>query len=429
MDVDRDAPAVAKAEIEVAAPPEAVWSLITDVERWPSWNPDVKSVTLDGDFAPGSTFRWKAGPSTIVSTVREVDPPREVALDRKDDRDPGGARPPTASRARAERSSPRRSPGPASSFALLRGRMATDRSRRAWKPALRHLKAEAERAPILSEYDAIAGLYDEWSRSVVEDVGFYVEEARKAGGPVVELGVGNGTRGGTDRAGRRRGDRRRLLARDARRLPRACRGGGRRATSSTYASATSPTRPWTSAFASSISPFRAFLHLDTDEARLGALRAVRELLVPGGRFVFDVFAPARRRHRGDARTVARARAWDLGAGRLEPGASRPDARRPRRAAEATLALAWLEPERWRELVAETGLEVVAEYGWFDRRPYRGGEDTSGSRSGRPASERPAARRSVERRHRVRLGRHSPPIYAVGLPAIALHPLEHPGVVE
>src|ERR671933_2808930 len=43
-----------------------------------------------------------------------------------------------------------------------------------------------------SSYDAIAELYDPWSASVVEDVAFYLEEARRSGGPVVELGVGTG---------------------------------------------------------------------------------------------------------------------------------------------------------------------------------------------------------------------------------------------
>src|SRR3954464_13548808 len=43
-----------------------------------------------------------------------------------------------------------------------------------------------------SPYDAIAELYDPWSASVVEDVGFYLGEARRSGGPVVELGVGTG---------------------------------------------------------------------------------------------------------------------------------------------------------------------------------------------------------------------------------------------
>ena len=43
-----------------------------------------------------------------------------------------------------------------------------------------------------SPYDPIARLYDPWSLSVTEDVDFYVDEARRAGGPVVELGVGTG---------------------------------------------------------------------------------------------------------------------------------------------------------------------------------------------------------------------------------------------
>src|SRR5918999_2399459 len=44
----------------------------------------------------------------------------------------------------------------------------------------------------VSRYDAIARLYDPWSRSVTEDVGFYVDLAREHRGPVVELGVGTG---------------------------------------------------------------------------------------------------------------------------------------------------------------------------------------------------------------------------------------------
>ena len=44
----------------------------------------------------------------------------------------------------------------------------------------------------MSAYDAIAGLYDPWSSSVVEDISFYVDEALASGGPVVELGVGTG---------------------------------------------------------------------------------------------------------------------------------------------------------------------------------------------------------------------------------------------
>ena len=47
-------------------------------------------------------------------------------------------------------------------------------------------------APGSALYDGIAPIYDPWSRSVVEDVDFYVEEALASGGPVVELAVGTG---------------------------------------------------------------------------------------------------------------------------------------------------------------------------------------------------------------------------------------------
>jgi ubiquinone/menaquinone biosynthesis C-methylase UbiE len=44
----------------------------------------------------------------------------------------------------------------------------------------------------MSSYDAFAAIYDEWAAHMTEDVPFYVELARVADGPVVELGVGNG---------------------------------------------------------------------------------------------------------------------------------------------------------------------------------------------------------------------------------------------
>lgn len=44
----------------------------------------------------------------------------------------------------------------------------------------------------MSSYDAFAPLYDEWAAHMTEDVSFYVELAREADGPLVELGVGNG---------------------------------------------------------------------------------------------------------------------------------------------------------------------------------------------------------------------------------------------
>jgi uncharacterized protein YndB with AHSA1/START domain len=78
MDVNRNAAVIAEAEIEVAAPPETVWEVISDLERWPSWNPEVKSLALSGPVAPGSEFRWKAGGVGIRSQLEEVEPPRKI---------------------------------------------------------------------------------------------------------------------------------------------------------------------------------------------------------------------------------------------------------------------------------------------------------------------------------------------------------------
>jgi uncharacterized protein YndB with AHSA1/START domain len=73
-----EAPVRSKREIDIAAPPQVVWDVLTHFEQWPQWNPDVKSMSYDGPLARGSEFRWKAGPGTIVSTLERVEPPRAV---------------------------------------------------------------------------------------------------------------------------------------------------------------------------------------------------------------------------------------------------------------------------------------------------------------------------------------------------------------
>ena len=42
---------------------------------------------------------------------------------------------------------------------------------------------------------------------------------------------------------------------------------------------------------------------------------------------------------------------------------------------STMRLAWLDAAEWRALLEDEGFAVDACYGWFDRRPYAGGEDT------------------------------------------------------
>jgi hypothetical protein len=77
--INEAAPVAGLAQIEVAADPHAVWQVLTDIDQWPTWNPDVKSASLEGELAEGSRFNWKAGPGTITSTIQELDPPRSIA--------------------------------------------------------------------------------------------------------------------------------------------------------------------------------------------------------------------------------------------------------------------------------------------------------------------------------------------------------------
>lgn len=72
------APVVAATEIEIAAPREVVWQVLTAIDRWPSWNPAVKSASLLGAVEEGTEFRWKAGPGTIVSKLEVVDAPHRI---------------------------------------------------------------------------------------------------------------------------------------------------------------------------------------------------------------------------------------------------------------------------------------------------------------------------------------------------------------
>jgi SAM-dependent methyltransferase len=226
----------------------------------------------------------------------------------------------------------------------------------------------------MSLYDAIARLYDPWSVSVTEDVPFYVEEARRVSpGPVVELGVGTGriavpiaaqgirVIGVDSSAGMLEVCRERAEIAGVAELVE-LRLGDLRAP------------PVSEEVELVICPFRSYLHLRTDEERLEALRAARDALVPDGRLVFDVFAPgADDIAETDGRWLEREpeifeRAdWDTETRTLTLSVRGPSG-------EATLALAWLSPDEWRALLEQAGFEVEALYGWFDRRPFRGGED-------------------------------------------------------
>jgi SAM-dependent methyltransferase len=224
-----------------------------------------------------------------------------------------------------------------------------------------------------SPYDAIARVYDPWSASVTEDVEFYVEEARAAGGPVVELACGTGRIAvPMAKAGVR------VIGVDA--------SAGMLEVARGYARSEGVEElldlrqgdmrepPVEERVPLVLIPFRSLLHMTTETDRLRALAAANELLLPGGRLVFDVFAPSAE-DVGDTH----GRWLEREPGIFERADWDEDERTltlsVRRGEEAsTMLLAWLSPPEWRLLLDRAGFDVVAQWGWFDRRPYAGGED-------------------------------------------------------
>ena len=79
MNANPQASVFGASEIEIAAAPNSVWDVLTDFERWPSWNPDVKSMSIAGDVRPGTEFTWKSGPASIRSTIQRVERPSVIA--------------------------------------------------------------------------------------------------------------------------------------------------------------------------------------------------------------------------------------------------------------------------------------------------------------------------------------------------------------
>jgi len=222
-------------------------------------------------------------------------------------------------------------------------------------------------------YDRIARIYDPWSRSVTEDVGFYVARARESGGPIVELAVGTGRIAvpiaearmdviGVDSSPE-------MLA-VARRTAEAAGVSAR--LDLRVGDLRRPPVPERVPLV--ICPFRSLLHMETEDEKLRALTAARGLLLDGGAYVFDVFAPSREdidethdRWLEREPGIFERAVWDEGARTLRLSVRSGNE-------EATFGLHWLSAPEWLRLLDRAGFEVEALYGWFDERPHEGDED-------------------------------------------------------
>ena len=72
-------------ELDIAAPPVAVWAWLLRAELWPTWYSNSRNVRiLEGprpDLAHGTRFRWWTFGVRIESVVREFEPYERLAWD------------------------------------------------------------------------------------------------------------------------------------------------------------------------------------------------------------------------------------------------------------------------------------------------------------------------------------------------------------
>lgn len=65
-------------EVEIEAPPEGVWPVLVEVERWPLWNRGISFATLRGaPMEPGTKLLFQVDGMRIRSTITHVSAVRE----------------------------------------------------------------------------------------------------------------------------------------------------------------------------------------------------------------------------------------------------------------------------------------------------------------------------------------------------------------
>ncbi len=214
--------------------------------------------------------------------------------------------------------------------------------------------------------EAFARRYDEWSAHMTEDVAFYVELAREADGPLVELAIGNGrvaipVAQATGRSVIGIDSSPAMLEQADERAAEAGveldlhEGDMRELTLDEQA-------------ALIYCPFRALLHLPTWADRRRTFERVAASLRPGGRFAWNAFAfdhhvAARLDGQHQDEPVPHTVRYAVGDNRID--ITLDDG--------GTSSLWWATKNEWLGLLDVAGLELEALFGSFDREPL--GDDS------------------------------------------------------
>jgi SAM-dependent methyltransferase len=212
----------------------------------------------------------------------------------------------------------------------------------------------------VSDYDSWAPMYDAWASDMTEDVAYYVDLAREADGPIVELMVGSGRVAievvrstGKQVLGIDSSPAMLEIARErSAGLPLELRLGDVRELELDEPAALIYV------------PYRSLLHLRGWHEKRRVFERVAASLRPGGRFAFNAFAFSHHvAAQVDGQTMERE--GIVTTLRYAPADNRVDIER---GDGARIQLWWATKSEWEGLIDVAGLELEALYGWFDKRP-------------------------------------------------------------
>jgi SAM-dependent methyltransferase len=214
----------------------------------------------------------------------------------------------------------------------------------------------------MTAYAPLAERYEAWAAEMTEDVPFYVELAREADGPIVELAVGTG-RVAVPIA-RETGKRVVGIDLEPAMLELAKTNAAAAGVELDLRLGDMRDLALDEPASLVMCPFRSLLHLPTWADRRLTFERVAASLRPGGRFAFNSFCfdyrvAAANEGRSDHDRVPHSIHHVPAESRiditLDDGGS--------------ISLWWATRNEWLGLIDVAGLEVEALYGWFDRRPF------------------------------------------------------------
>ncbi len=241
-----------------------------------------------------------------------------------------------------------------------------------------------------TEYDMFADVYDLQYGTTTMDLDFYLEEARAAQPPVLELACGTGrvtlpiAQAGVPIVGVdssvRMLDKGQAKARELGDLP------------VRWLQADMRSFCLEERFGLAIIPARSFLHLLNPDDQIQVLTNIGEHLAPGGRLALNLFIPDLRRiaehttttqqglsylqEISDATRGTRVAVWASHRYEIHQQRIRVQYRYEELDGEGlvtstryrSFTLCYIWPREMEHLLARCGFEVEAVYGWFDRRP-------------------------------------------------------------